>query len=92
MRVYNITLPLVPFSNVGAGFFQSIGQPKKAVLISLSRQVLALIPMVLILGALLGQNGVLYAVPVADVVSSSIALGMMISESRKLRRMEGETA
>ena len=87
MRVYNLLLPLVPFSNVGSGFFQSIGQPKKAVLISLSRQVIALIPMVLLLGSIFGQNGVLYALPVADVVSSATALGLMIAECRRLRSM-----
>ena len=92
MRVYNLLLPLVPFSNVGAGFFQSIGQPKKAVLISLSRQVLALIPMVLILGSIFGQNGVLWSLPVADSVSSAIALGLMISQCRTLRRESQETA
>ena len=86
MRVYNLLLPLVPFSNVGSGFFQSIGQPKKAVLISLSRQVLCLIPMVLILGYIFGQNGVLYSLPVADAVSSSVALGLMIHQCRNLRQ------
>ena len=88
MRIYNLTLPLVPFSNVGAGFFQSIGQPKKAILISLSRQVLCLIPMVLILGSIFGQTGVLWAIPVADVVSSTTALVLMIRECKKLRHME----
>lgn len=87
MRVYNLLLPLVPFGNVGSGFFQSIGQPKKAVLISLSRQILCLIPMVLILGNIFGQNGVLYALPVADVVSSAIALGMMIYQCNQLRKL-----
>lgn len=85
MRIYNLLLPLVPFGNVGSGFFQSIGQPKKAVLISLSRQILCLIPMVLILGNIFGQNGVLYALPVADVVSSAVALGMMVWQCKKLR-------
>lgn len=85
MRVYNLLLPLVPFGNVGSGFFQSIGQPKKAVFISLSRQILCLIPMVLILGNIFGQNGVLYSLPVADVVSSAVALGMMVHQCRKLR-------
>lgn len=85
MRVYNMLLPLVPFSNVGSGFFQSIGQPKKAVLISLSRQVLCLIPMVLILGSIFGQNGVLFSLPVADIVSSSLSLGLMIHQCRRLR-------
>lgn len=91
MRVYNLLLPLVPFSNVGSGFFQSIGQPKKAILISLSRQVLCLIPMVLILGSIFGQNGVLYSLPVADVVSSATALGLMIHQCRHFRRADSET-
>ena len=86
MRIYNLLLPLVPFGNVGSGFFQSIGQPKKAVLISLSRQILCLIPMVLILGSIFGQNGVLYSLPVADVCSSAVALGMMVYECKKLRK------
>jgi putative MATE family efflux protein len=85
MRVYNLLLPLVPFSNVGAGFFQSIEQPKKAVFISLSRQVLCMIPAVLILGEIFGQNGVLFALPVADAISSAVALGMMLYTCRKLR-------
>ena len=84
MRVYNMLLPLVPFSSVGAGFFQSIGQPKKAVFISMSRQVLCLIPMVLILGSIFGQNGVLYSLPVADVGSTAIALALMIRQCRLL--------
>lgn len=87
MRIYNLLLPLVPFGNVGSGFFQSIGQPKKAVLISLSRQILCLIPMVLILGNIFGQNGVLYALPVADVVSSAVALGMMVYQCNQLRKL-----
>ena len=86
MRVYNLLLPLVPFTNVGAGFFQSIGQPKKAVFISLCRQILCLIPMVLILGNVFGQNGVLYALPVADVFSSTCALVLMVHQCRRLRR------
>ena len=85
MRVYNMLLPLVPFSNVGAGFFQSIGKPRNAILISLSRQILFLIPMVLILGSLFGQNGVLFSLPVADVGSSSVALFLMIRECRRLK-------
>ena len=85
MRIYNMLLPLVPFTNVGSGFFQSISQPKKAVLISLCRQVLCLIPMMLILGSIFGQSGVLYAIPVADVVSSATALGLMIHACKKLK-------
>lgn len=86
MRLYNLLLPLVPFSNVGSGFFQSIGQPKKAIFISLCRQVLCLIPMAILLGNIFGLSGVLYAIPVADIVSSACSLGLMIHQCRKFRR------
>ena len=88
MRIYNLLLPLVPFGNVGAGFFQSVSQPKKAIFISLSRQVLCLIPMVLILGSIFGQNGVLYSLPVADIVSSAIALWLMVRQCRSFGRRD----
>lgn len=84
MRIYNLLLPLVPFANVGSGFFQSLGQPKKAIIISMSRQVFCLIPMVLILGYFFRLNGVLYALPVADITSSAVSLGLMVSECRRM--------
>ena len=84
MRIYNLTLPLVPLTNVGSGFFQSISQPRKAILISLSRQVLCQIPSCLLLGYLFGQNGVLYALPVSDIVSCAVSLSLMIAACRKL--------
>ncbi len=90
MRVYNMLLPLLPFCNVGAGFFQSIGQPKKAVFISLSRQLLCMIPMILILGSIFGQNGVLYALPVSDLVTAIIGIGMLSVTCRRLLRTKAE--
>ena len=86
MRIYNMFLPLVPFSNVASGFFQSIGQAKKAVFISLSRQVLCVIPVCILLGSLFGQTGVLFATPVADIVSSALALVMMVRTCKQLRK------
>lgn len=85
MRLYNLLLPLVPFTNVGSGFFQSIGQPKKAVIISLSRQVICLIPMIVLLGSIFGQNGALFAVPVTDVISFSVALILILRACKKLK-------
>ncbi len=90
MRVYNMFLPLLPFTSVGSGFFQSMGKPKTAVLISLSRQVLCMIPMILLLGYLLGQNGVLYAQPVSDVVSTVVSVWLLVRSCRELRALEAE--
>lgn len=84
LRIYNLLLPLVPFTNIGSGFFQSIGQPKKAIFISLNRQLLLMTPFVLLLGNLFGQTGCIYALPVTDLGSCAIALGMIIHECRKM--------
>lgn len=85
MRLYNMLLPLIPFTNVGSGFFQSINQPKKAIVISLSRQVICLIPMIVLLGSIFGQNGALFAVPVTDVISFSVALILILRACKKLK-------
>ena len=84
LRIYNLLLPLVPFSNIGSGFFQSIGQPKKAIFISMNRQLILLIPCVLIFGNLFGQIGCIYALPVTDFGACATALGMLVHQCRKL--------
>ncbi len=69
LRYFNIMLPLVPIQILATTFFQAINKPLKALILSLSRQVLLLIPAVLILPLFLGLKGVFIATPVADFVS-----------------------
>ena len=87
MRMYNVTLPLVPVSLLGANVFQSIGKPKKAILLSLTRQVFALLPAVLILPLIFGVDGVVSAMPVCDVISFVIGTLMVSRELREIRQM-----
>jgi len=69
LRYFNIMLPLVPIQILATTFFQAINKPVRALVLSLSRQVLLLIPAVLILPLFLGLKGVFIATPVADLVS-----------------------
>ena len=87
MRMYNVTLPLVPVSLLGANVFQSIGKPKKAILLSLTRQVFALLPAVLLLPLIFGVDGVVSAMPVCDVISFTIGTLMVSRELREIRQM-----
>ena len=87
MRMYNVTLPLVPVSLLGANVFQSIGKPKKAILLSLTRQVFALLPAVLLLPLNFGVDGVVSAMPVCDVISFVIGTLMVSRELREILRM-----
>ena len=72
MRIFLIMLPIIGFQIVSANYFQAVGKPRQAMILSLSRQVLLLIPALLILPRYFGLNGVFYAGPVADFGSSVI--------------------
>ena len=70
LRSWLLCLPTVGFQILGANFFQAIGRPKSAMLLTLTRQVIFLIPAVLILSWIWGLNGLLYAAPFADTISA----------------------
>lgn len=77
LRFFNIMLPLVPMQILATVFFQAINKPLKALILSLSRQVLLLIPAVLILPLFLGLKGVFIATPVADFISIILSSYML---------------
>lgn len=88
MRIFLIMLPLVGAQIVGASYFQAIGKAKKATFIGLSRQVIMLIPMLLILPNFFGLMGVWAAGPVSDFVSSIFAILILKREMNKLGNQE----
>lgn len=70
IRLAVIMLPLIGFQIVSATYFQAVGKPKQAMLLMLSRQVLLLIPAVLILPRFFGLDGVWLALPISDFLAS----------------------
>ncbi len=84
LRLFLLFMPAIGFQIIGAQYFQAIGKPKLAMLLSLSRQVLVLIPALLILPRFFGLNGVLMAGPVADLTSFFITAIWLIMELRSL--------
>ena len=65
-------------------FFQAIGKSTKSAILSLSRQILILIPSMIILSHIYGIMGVLSAGPVADGLAFILALILLIKESKEL--------
>ncbi|MDX9959778.1 MAG: MATE family efflux transporter, partial [Spirochaetia bacterium] len=57
IRIYFMMLPLIGFQIVAAGYFQASGKPKQAMVLSLSRQVLLLIPLIIVLPLKFGLTG-----------------------------------
>jgi putative MATE family efflux protein len=91
IRISLAMLPIVGFQIVSAGYFQAVGKPKHAMLLMISRQVLILIPVVLILPSLLGLNGVWLAMPTADLLSSLLTAVWLVFELRHLDRRHAQT-
>ena len=77
IRIINILLPLVPLQMMATTFFQAINQPLKAAFLSLSRQILLVIPLVLILPLFMGLNGVFLAPAIADGISTILAVVLL---------------
>lgn len=83
LRIVFITFPIIGFQMVTSNLFQSIGLAKQAIFMSLSRQVIFLLPCLIILPQFFGVNGVWYSLPVADILSSVIAAYMLFVQYRK---------
>ncbi len=84
-RICVSIFPLVGAQMVISNFFQSIGHAGKSIFLSTSRQLLFLVPGLLILPGYFGLNGVWYSLLIADVLSCVIAAGMMWWEVRHIR-------
>ncbi|MFA6335058.1 MAG: MATE family efflux transporter [Bacteroidales bacterium] len=83
LRIVFIFFPIIGFQMVTSNFFQSIGMAGKAIFMSLSRQVLFLLPCLLILPQIFGVKGVWYSLPAADLLASIIAAYLLIAQYRK---------
>ena len=94
LRIYVIWLPFVGYQAVASSYFQSSGQPMKATILELIRQVIYLIPLYLILPGILvatfgisGLMGVIICVPVSDALATITTTIFVIIEVRKLHRL-----
>ncbi|TCL62273.1 MatE protein [Hydrogenispora ethanolica] len=92
LRTFLCMLPIIGFQIVGANYFQAIGKPLQAMLLSLSRQVLVLIPALIILPRFFGLKGVFYAGPTADLISSVVTGLVLFYELRHLDRKHIQTS
>jgi putative MATE family efflux protein len=91
LRIFLILLPIIGLQIVGANYFQAIGKPKQAMTLSLSRQVLFLLPALLLLSKYFGLQGVFWSGPVSDLFSSIVTGIWLFYELRHLDRRYQET-
>jgi len=87
IMTFRIFLALVMFTcfvKMTSIFFQSIGQPLKAIIISLVRDLVCFVPLVIILPNFFGIKGILYAAPIADIIGLLITVPILISFFKSL--------
>ena len=84
MRIYLAMFPIVGLQVVSSNYFQATGRPKHAMLLSLSRQVLVLIPALIILPKIYGLTGVWLAGPISDLIASIITAYFVIKSVKNL--------
>lgn len=87
-RICVSVFPLVGARMVIGNFFESIGHAGKSIFLSTSRQMIFLIPCLIILPGYFGISGVWYSLPIADVVSCIIAFCMLWWQIRHIRAKE----
>ena len=88
IRLVFIAIYLVGFQVVGATIFQAIGKAIPTFILSTSRQILFLIPLVFILPHFFQLNGVWLSFPIADTLSFIITLAMVIPQMREFKKQQ----
>ena len=86
LRIVFMTYPIVGIQIVGSHLFQSIGMANKAIFLSVSRQVIFLIPFLLIFPRFWGINGVWFTMPTADVIATIITSFMLMRQLRQFKK------
>lgn len=90
LRIFLMLCPLNGFQTVAAIYLQGIGKPVKSAVVTLSRQIIFLIPAAVVLPIYMGVTGVLWSGPVADGLAFILAFALIGYEMKKLSRMEAE--
>ena len=87
-RIFMFMTFLNGIQPMSSGFFTSIGKAKLGIVVSLTRQVFFLLPLILIFPAFMGIDGVMYAGPIADGAAAVVAIGYAVRELRMMKGLE----
>lgn len=85
LRIVFAVFPIVGFQMVATNFFLSIGQSKKAIFLSLTRQMLFLVPCLLVLPPFWGTFGVWVSMPISDFISTILTVIVLVNQFKKFQ-------
>ena len=90
IRTIMLMFPVVGYQMVVTNFFQSIGKAKISIFLSLSRQLLFLLPLLIVLPHMFGIDGVWAAMPASDAIAAIIAAWIMALYMKKFKKQYRE--
>ena len=88
MKIYMMVYPIIGYQMVVTNFFQCIGKVRISIFLSLSRQLLFLIPLLIVLPRFFELNGVWASIPTSDVMASTVAAVIMVVYMRRIKQEE----
>ena len=88
LRIMTLIFPIVGFQMIATNFFQSLGMVKKSVILSLSRQILFLLPLLYTLPLWYGADGVWASFPISDGLSTILTIYMLARLFRKFNQLK----
>jgi len=83
LRIVFLVTPLIAIQLIGSAYFQAVGKVMPALILTLTKQGLFLIPLVLILPSFFGLNGIWYSFPIADLLSTLVTWWFLRKEVRQ---------
>lgn len=86
LRIALLSFSVVGFQIVTTNFFQALGMAGKAVFLSLTRQIIFMIPLLFILPPMMGLDGVWSAFPISDMVATIVASVLLFVQIRHITR------
>jgi len=88
MRLTGLSAAVVGFGMATSNFFQSVGMVRKSIFLSLTRQLLFLLPVLYVLPRFIGQNGVWLSFPISDALNFIVSLILVLPLMKKFDELE----
>jgi putative MATE family efflux protein len=88
LRVSTMLFPIIAFQIFSSQYFQATGKPVQSTVLSLSRQLLFYIPLLVLLPKAFGLDGVFFAMPAADMLAALVSAVFMFRELKQLREKQ----
>ena len=84
LRIFMLVIPIIGFQIIITNYFQSVGKAKHSLILTMSRQIIFLIPLLLILPRFFSMDGVWFSGPISDTCSSILAAVLLFNERKNL--------